>query len=110
MTQYVNSVLQAEIAWLSLTEFTEVSGLDAVQVRELVDMGILSPGCSGSGDWSFNPQTMVLARRLRRLRQDLDLDLDLQALALGYRLLERIAELEAQLCRARAAVMPAKDA
>jgi hypothetical protein len=33
---------------------------------------------------------MALARRLRRLREDLDLDLDQQALALGFRRLERI--------------------
>jgi hypothetical protein len=39
---------------------------------------------------------------MRRLRDDLDLTLDLQALALGFRLLERISELESELARQRA--------
>lgn len=102
MTQPSNSVLQAEITWLSLHEFTEVSGLSSVQVRELVEIGILSPSGASAGEWLFNPHAMAVARRLRRLREDLDLSLDLHALALGFSLLERISELEHQLCRERA--------
>ena len=37
MTQSSNHVLQAEIAWLTLAEFSEVSGLTSAQVRELVE-------------------------------------------------------------------------
>ena len=96
MPQSSNSILQAEITWLSLSEFTEVSGLSPVQVRELVEIGILSPSGASAGEWLFNQHAMATARRLRRLREDLDLTLDLHALALGFSLLERISELETQ--------------
>jgi hypothetical protein len=46
---------------------------------------------------------MSLARRLRRIREDLELELDVHALALGFRLLERITELESALSRAQVA-------
>ena len=103
MTQSSNHVLQAEIAWLTLAEFSEVSGLTSAQVRELVEIGVLAPSGASAQEWHFNHRAMALARRLRRLQEDLDLDLDLHAVALGYRLLERISDLESQLCRAQAA-------
>jgi len=102
MSQLTPNVVQAEITWLSLGEFAQVSGLSAEQIQELVELGILAPSGASAHDWLFNHQAMALARRLRRLREDLDLELDLQALALGFRLLERINELEGQLCRERA--------
>jgi chaperone modulatory protein CbpM len=103
MTQSSKQVLQAEIAWLTLAEFSEVSGLSSAQVRELVEIGVLAPSGTSAQEWHFNHRAMTLARRLRRLQEDLDIDLDLQAVALGYRLLERISELESQLCREQAA-------
>ena len=44
---------------------------------------------------------MNLARRLRRIREDFELNLDVHALALGFRLLERINELETALNRSQ---------
>lgn len=102
MSQITSHVLQAEITWLSLGEFAQVSGLTADQIQELVELGILAPSGASAHEWLFNHQAMALARRLRRLQEDLDLELDLHALALGFRLLERINELEGQLCRERA--------
>lgn len=102
MSQLTPLVVQAEITWLSLGEFAQVSGLSAEQIQELVELGILAPSGASAHDWLFSHQAMALARRLRRLQEDLDLELDLQALALGFRLLERINELEGQLCRERA--------
>ena len=102
VSQQSTTLVQAEITWLSLGEFSEVSGLSANQIEALVELGVLSPSGTSAREWLFNHQCMALARRLRRLQQDLDLDLDLHALALGYRLLERISELENQLCRERA--------
>ena len=103
MPQASSQILQAEITWLSLREFAEVSGLSFEEVRELVEIGILSPAETTAQEWLFNHHAMALARRLRRLQDDLDLKLDLHALALGFSLLERISELENQLCRERAA-------
>lgn len=106
MTQSANTIPQAEITRLSLREFTEISGLSSVQIRELVEIGILSPSGASAGEWLFNQHAMAMARRLRRLREDLDLSLDLHALALGFSLLDRICELENQLCRERASRQP----
>ena len=102
MPQSNSPVLQAEITCLSFHEFTEVSGLSPVEIQELVEIGILSPSGASARDWHFNHHAMALARRLRRLQEDLDLKLDLHALALGFALLERISDLENQLCRERA--------
>lgn len=103
MPQQSSTIIKAEITWLSLSEFTQVSGLSQDQVSELVELGVLSPSGTSAADWGFNPHVMALARRLRRLREDLDLQLDPHALALGFCLLERIGELECQLSRERAA-------
>jgi chaperone modulatory protein CbpM len=103
MPQQSSTIIKAEITWLSLGEFTQVSGLSQDQVRELVELGVLSPSGASAAEWVFNPHAMTLARRLRRLQEDLDIKLDLHALALGFSLLERISELECQLSRERAA-------
>lgn len=98
-----DSIIQAEITWLTFSEFSEVSGLSSDQVHDLVEMGILAPSGAKPMDWLFNDQCMTLIRLLRRLQADLDLELDLHALALSYRLLERISELETLLSQERAA-------
>ncbi len=89
-----------EATWLSVTEFTQVAGLSQGDVVELVDVGVLKPLGHTVNDWSFDNEAMNLARRLRRIREDLELNLDVHALALGFRLLERINELETALNRA----------
>lgn len=98
-----DNIIQAEMTWLTCTEFSEVSGLSSDQVHELVEMGILAPSGTTSRDWLFNGQCMTLMRLIRRLQAELDLELDLHALALSYRLLERISELESLLSEERAA-------
>ena len=62
-----------------------------------------------SGSLTFDSQAMTLARRLRRIREDLELDLDVHALALGFRLLERITELESALNRAQVAQLQDRE-
>ena len=92
-----------ETTWLSVSEFTQVAGLQQTDVVTLVEVGVLKPTGHSLGDWAFDSQAMGLARRLRRIREDLELDLDVHALALGFRLLERITELESALNRAQVA-------
>ena len=86
-----------QATWLSVSEFTQVAGLDTPQVVSLVEIGVLKPAGQSLQDWAFDNEAMALARRLRHLREDLELDLDVHALALGFRLLERISELECAL-------------
>ncbi len=96
-----------EATWLSVSEFTQVAGLQQTDVVTLVEVGVLKPSSQSLGQgvqgWAFDSQAMTLARRLRRIREDLELDLDVHALALGFRLLERITELESALNRAQVA-------
>ena len=98
MTEQITTL---EATWLSVTEFTQVAGLSQGDVIELVEVGVLKPAGRSLNDWSFDSQAMTLARRLRRIREDLELNLDVHALALGFRLLERITELETALNRSQ---------
>ena len=100
MTEQITTL---EATWLSVSEFTQVAGLNQTDVVSLVEVGVLKPVGQSLGDWSFDSETMTLARRLRRIREDLELDLDVHALALGFRLLERISELESALSHAQIA-------
>lgn len=100
MTEEITTL---EATWLSVSEFTQVAGLQQTDVVHLVEIGILQPLGTSQSDWSFDSNAMTLARRLRRIREDLELELDVHALALGFRLLERIAELETALNHAHVA-------
>ena len=98
MTEQITTL---EATWLSVTEFTQVAGLSEGDVVALVEVGVLKPLGGSLSDWSFDSEAMSLARRLRRIREDLELNLDVHAMALGFRLLERITELESALNRAQ---------
>ena len=90
-------------SWLSVSEFTEIAGLQTPDVVSLVEVGVLKPTGLSPQDWSFDSDAMALARRVRHIREDLELNLDIHALALGFRLMERICELESALKHARVA-------
>lgn len=96
MTEQITTL---EATWLSVNEFTQVAGLQQTEVVSLVEVGVLKPYGKSISEWAFDSDAMTLARRLRRIREDLELDLDVHALALGFRLLERITELEDALRR-----------
>ena len=100
MTEQITTL---ETTWLSVNEFTQVAGLQQTDVVSLVEVGVLKPIGRTQNDWSFDSEAMTLARRLRRIREDLELDLDVHALELGFRLLERINELELALSRSQVA-------
>ncbi len=95
-----------EAVWLeserefSLAELAELSGLPEQVLRELVEYGALAPVNPRAAQWTFGAGLVVAVRAARRLREDLELEP--QALALALTLVERIHELEAELCRARA--------
>ena len=97
-----STIIEAEITRLTLAEFSSVSGLSVLEVEELVELGVLVPEGGSLSEWSFPEHSTQLFRRIRRLQQDFELSLDLHALALGYRLLERIQDLEETLKAERA--------
>lgn len=100
MTIKHSTDITVEITLTSLTEFASLSNLTPTEIAELVEIGVLIPSGVSPNDWAFNDQTLMLMRRLRRLEADFELQLDLKTLALGYRLLERIEELESHLQKA----------
>lgn len=106
MTETITTL---EATWLSVSEFTRVAGLQQTDIVSLVEVGVLKPAGQSQNDWIFDSQAMDLARRLRHIREDLELDLDVHALALGFRLLERISELESALNRAQVAQLQDRD-
>lgn len=100
MQETIQAVWLDEHGVCSLTRFTEVSGLSAAEVQELVDTGVLVPAASEAGAPLFATGTMVVARAARRLRDDFELDLSGMSVAL--RLLQRIESLERELDSTRA--------
>jgi chaperone modulatory protein CbpM len=95
-----------EAVWLeskrefSLSELVELSGVPEQVLRELVDYGALVPTNPRAAPWTFAAGFVVVVRTARRLREDLELEP--QALALALTLVERIRELETELCLLRA--------
>jgi chaperone modulatory protein CbpM len=85
---------------LPLAEFADLCGLSEAEVRELVDYGALAPDETGTEQWVFGVRSITVARTARRLREDFELEPHGVALLLAY--LERIHDLEAELCALRA--------
>ena len=98
--ELTEAVWLEERGMLTLVELCECSGLTEPELRELVDLGALSPHDPGAADWEFPPRSIVIARTACRLRHDFELDT--QGLAVAMTLLERIQELEAELQRLQA--------
>ena len=85
---------------LPLHELIELSGLSEFEVRELVAYGALTPVDLSTSQWVFSVQSITVARTARRLREDFELDPHAVSLLLAY--LDRIHELEEELCALRA--------
>ena len=85
---------------LPLRDLAEVLGLSEVELLELVDYGALSPAHATEGQWAFSVHSISVARTARRLREEYDLEAHGVALVLAY--LDRIHDLEAELCALRA--------
>jgi chaperone modulatory protein CbpM len=94
-----------EVLWfeqheLSLSELAGLSGLPLAVLEELLDCGAITPIESPGFEARFGAAALRAARAARRLRSDFELDI--QALGLALSLLDRVAELEAQLRELRA--------
>ena len=98
----VTEVLWFEQHELSLPELAELSGLPPALLEELLDCGAIAPLKLQRvrTELRFGSAALRTARAAGRLRADFELDLQSLVLALG--LLERVADLEAQLRELRA--------
>lgn len=98
--ELTEAVWLEERADLSLDELTEISGLPAEVLRELVDCGVLVPATTGGSQWRLTSASITAVQTAGRLRSDFELDAS--ALALVVRLLDRIQQLEQQVRALRA--------
>jgi chaperone modulatory protein CbpM len=88
----IEGVLLDEHTIVSITELTQVCGVDIEQVRLLVSEGVLQPTDGGQPEkWRFTGIEVRRARRALRLQRDLELNLPGTALALD--LLDEIEQL-----------------
>ena len=96
-----------EAIWLdergvvTIVELAQCSGLSERELRDLVELGALSPLEAEEHELRFDARCIVAARTASRLRHDFELDV--HGLALALSLLERVQELEAEVNRLRAA-------
>ena len=89
-----------DVGEISLARLAELSGLEEVRLRELVDYGALTPVDPGATFWTFRAECVVTARTACRLFNDFELEP--HGLALVLTLLERIRELQTELKRLHA--------
>lgn len=85
---------------LSLGELIERSGLSEMELRELIDCGLLVPLAQANAGETFHAECLVLIHRAQRLRHAFDLNAE--GLALVLSLLERVRGLQNELCQLRA--------
>lgn len=100
MKETIQAVWLDENGVCSLTHLTEVSGLSAGEVQELMAIGALMPAGQDAGAPVFTISTAVAARSARRLRDDFELDVS--GMSVAIRLLQRIEALERELTGLRA--------
>ena len=89
-----------EQAALSFGELIELSGLSEMELRELIDCGLIEPVADTLAQESFRAECLVVIHRARRLRNDFELNA--QGLALVVTLLERVHDLQTQVCELHA--------
>lgn len=85
---------------LSFGELIERSGLSEIELRDLIDCGLIAPLAHAAAPETFHAECLVLIHRARRLRHDFDLNTE--SLALVLNLLERVRDLQGELCQLRA--------
>ncbi len=80
---------------VTVSELSEVCGLTAAELAELVDYGALSPVVMNQEVHVFSASWVSPLRTAGKLRRDFDLDLFSVAMLVGY--LDRIETLEREL-------------
>ena len=88
---------ESEAFWLhagatvTIDELSTASGLTAMEIRELVEYGALTP----VGEVTFSATCVACVRQAARLHRDLELEIPALALVLSF--LERIETLELEV-------------
>lgn len=82
---------------LELADFAAACGIEAANVRELVEEGLLAPVVEHPA-WRFGGEELARVRRICRLQRDFEANL--QSVAVMLDLIDEIERLRAQLHRA----------
>lgn len=87
---------------VSIIELAECCGLSESDLRELVEIGALSPADVEAVEWTFSADCVMRVRRAVRLQRELELDPPMLSVLLAFleridALEERVRELSAQL-------------
>jgi len=85
---------------VTIVELAECAGVNETVVRELVELGALSPADEQGAEWVFSADCVASLRSAVRLSSDLELETP--AMALAFSLLDRIRHLEDELRHVRA--------
>jgi chaperone modulatory protein CbpM len=80
---------------ISIVELEQSSGLPQAVLRELVELGALSPSEPQAAEWQFAADCVARVRAAAQLSRDLELETSALALALTF--IGRIEELEARV-------------
>lgn len=101
-----------DVMWLderhavSLAELCEAGGCSEIEIRELVTYGAILPLEASAPAWTFSAESVLVLRRLARLRNGLEIDIAAACAMLA--LTRRIAELEGELRALRARLPQAR--
>ncbi len=99
-SDHTQAVWLTESQVFSLAELAEMSGASEAELQELVEYGAVTPIDPEASPWTFNGKCLLTVRMACRLR--MHFELEPHGVALTVSLLERINELEEQLCSMRA--------
>ena len=100
MTSDLSDALWPDERRLALRELADCSGWSEAEITELVEYGALIPAEASAERWVFGIRSITVARTAFRLHKDYELDPHGVAVLLGY--IDRIRDLEEQLCALRA--------
>jgi len=96
-TRALDAQLLTEADWIAVTEICRLCRIDAGAVRELTELGLVSPRGMDPGAWEFPATALPRLRVVGRLMHDLDINAS--GAALVVELLEARRELERQIRR-----------
>lgn len=91
----LQSVVADNMAALSLEQVAQLSGVATLDLKRLVDYGVLKPVTPVSDPWEFHLDCVMTLQHADRLRQDLALDDN--GFALAMMLVSQITDVEDEL-------------
>jgi hypothetical protein len=96
----LNTIWLDSSQYVTLAELMQLSGFSEQDIREFVDIGVLTPAVSSAAEPQFSATYVMSVRKAGQLKTELDLDLN--ALVVVLTLLEQIRGMECDMSKLRA--------